>query len=89
MMEHTISVFCYSFLTHNPHTQRKIISLYIECSRIVVLEKTLESPLGCIVVKPVNTKEISPEYSLKGLMLKLILQYFGHLVGGANSWKRP
>ena len=89
MMEHTISVFCYSFLTHNPHTQRKIISLYIECSRIVVLEKTLESPLGCIVVKPANTKEISPEYSLKGLMLKLILQYFGHLMQRVISRKDP
>ena len=36
-----------------------------------VLEKTLESNLGCKEVKPVNPKEISPEYSLEGLMLKL------------------
>ena len=34
-------------------------------------------------------KEISPEYSLEGLMLKLKLQYFGHLVGRANSLKKP
>ena len=34
-------------------------------------------------------KEISPEYSLGGLMLKLRLQYFGHVMQGANSLKRP
>ena len=33
-------------------------------------------------------KEISPEYSLKGLMLKLKLQYFGHLMGRANSFEK-
>ena len=33
-------------------------------------------------------KEISPEHSLEGLMLKLKLQYFGHLIQGANSWKK-
>ena len=46
---------------------------------IVVLEKTLESPLDCKEIKPVNPKENQPEYSLEGLMLKLKLQYFGHL----------
>ena len=34
-------------------------------------------------------KEINPEYSLEGLMLKLKLRYFGHLMRRANSWKRP
>ena len=34
-------------------------------------------------------KEISPEYSLQGLMLKLKLQYLGHLMGRTDSWKRP
>ena len=34
-------------------------------------------------------KEISPEYSLEGLMLKLKLQYFGHLMQRTDSWKRP
>ena len=33
-------------------------------------------------------KEISPEYSLQGLMLKLKLQYFGHLMGRANSFEK-
>ena len=50
----------------------------------MVLEKTLESPLDCKEIKPVNPKEIDPEYSLEGLMLKLKLQYFGHLMRTAN-----
>ena len=51
----------------------------------MVLEKTLESPLDSKVIKPVNPKEIDPEYSLEILMLKLKPQYFGHLMGRANS----
>ena len=43
------------------------------CFQIVVLEKTLESPLDCKEIKPVNPKENNPEYSLEGLMLKLKL----------------
>ena len=46
----------------------------------MVLEKILESPLNSKEVQPVHIKEISPEYSLEGLMLKLKLQYFGHLM---------
>ena len=45
----------------------------------VVLEKTLESPLDCKEIQSI-LKEISPEYSLEGLMLKLKLQCFGHLM---------
>ena len=45
-----------------------------------VLEKTLASPLDSKEIKPVNLKEINPEYSLEGLVLKLKLQYFGHLM---------
>ena len=52
-----------------------------------MLEKTLESPLGCKKIKPVNPKEISPEYSLEGLILKLQLQYFGHLMQRTDSEK--
>ena len=54
------------------------------CFQIVVLEKTLESPLNCKEIKPV-LKEINLEHSLEGLMLKLKLQYFGHLMWRANS----
>ena len=50
----------------------------------VVLEKTLESPLDCNKIKPVILKEINPDYSLEGLMLKLKLQYFGHLMQRVN-----
>ena len=53
-----------------------------------MLEKTLESPLDCKGVKPVNPKEISPEYPLEGLMLKLKLQNFGHLMGRADSFEK-
>jgi len=53
-----------------------------------VLEKTLESPLNCEEIKPVNPKEISPEYSLEGLMLKLKLQYFGHLMQRPDSLEK-
>ena len=48
--------------------------------RIVVLEKTLESPLDSKEIKPDNPKGNSSEYSLEGLTLKLKLQYFGHLM---------
>ena len=44
------------------------------------LEKTLESPLDCWRSKQSILKEINPEYSLEGLMPKLKLQYFGHLM---------
>ena len=50
----------------------------------MVLENTLEGPLNCKEIKPVNPKEIIPEYSLEGLMLKLKLQYFGHLMQRAD-----
>ena len=59
------------------------------CFGAVVLEKTFESPLDCQEIKPINPKEISPEYSLEGLMLKLKLKYFGHLMWRANSLETP
>ena len=52
----------------------------------MVLEKTPESPLDYKEIKPVNPKEINPEYSLKGLLLKL--QYFGHLMQKADSLEK-
>ena len=54
----------------------------------MVLEKTLESPLDCREIQPVHPKEISPEYSLEGLMLKLKLQYFGHLMQRTDSLEK-
>ena len=48
----------------------------------------LESPLDSKVIKPVNPKEIDPEYSLEILMLKLKPQYFGHLLQTAHSLEK-
>ena len=54
----------------------------------MVLEKTLESPLDCKEIKPVHPNKISPEYSLEGLILKLELQYFGHLMQKTDLFKK-
>ena len=54
----------------------------------MVLKKTLESPLDCKAIKIVNPKEINPEYSLKELMLKLKLQYFGQVMQRADSLEK-
>ena len=54
------------------------------CFWVVVLEKTLESPLDC-KIKAGNPKVINLDYLLEGLMLKLKLQYFGHLMGKDSS----
>ena len=54
----------------------------------MVLEKTLESPLDCKEIQPVHLKKISPGCSLEGLMLKLKLQYFGHLMRRADSLEK-
>ena len=54
----------------------------------MVLEKTLESPLDCKEIQPVHSKEINPGCSLKGMMLKLKLQYFGHLMQRVDSLEK-
>ena len=54
----------------------------------MVLKKILENPLDCMEIKPVCPKEISPGCSLEELMLKLKLQYFGHLMRRADSLKK-
>ena len=53
-----------------------------------MLEKTFESPLDCKEIQPVRPKEISPEYSLEGVMLKLKLQYFDHLMLRTDSMEK-
>ena len=58
------------------------------CFWTVLLEKTLESPLDARRSNQSILKEISPEYSLEGLMLKLKLQYFGHLMQRADSFEK-
>ena len=54
----------------------------------MVLAKTLESPLDCKEIQPVRPGEGNPEYSLEGLMLKLKLQYFGHLMRIVDSLEK-
>ena len=52
------------------------------------MEKTFESPLDGKRIQPVHPKGISPGYSLEGVMLKLKLQYFGHLMQRADSFEK-
>ena len=54
----------------------------------MVLEKALENLLNCKEVKPVNLKGNQPKYLLEELMLKLKLQYFGPLMGRADSLEK-
>ena len=54
----------------------------------MVLGKTLESPLDCQEIQLVHSKAVSPGFSLEGLMLKLKLQYFGHLMGRVDSLEK-
>ena len=58
------------------------------CFCTVILEKTLESPLDCKEIQPVNPKGNQSWISLEGLMLKLKLQYFGHLMQRTDSLEK-
>ena len=58
------------------------------CFWIVVLEKTLESPLDFKEIKPVHPKGIQFSIFIEGLMLKLKLQYFGHLMQRTDSFEK-
>ena len=59
------------------------------CFWAVLLEKTLESPLDCKEIQPVHPKGNQSWIFIEGLMLKLKLQYFGHLMWELTHWKRP
>ena len=59
------------------------------CFQTTVLEKTLENPLDCKEIKPVNPKGNQPWIFTGRLMLKLKLQYFGHLIWRTDSLERP
>ena len=59
------------------------------CFWAVLMGKTLgKIPLDCKEIQPVNPKGSRTEYSLEGLMLKLKLQYFGHLMRRADSFEK-
>ena len=55
---------------------------------MVLLEKILESPFDCKEIQPVHSEGESPGCSLEGMMLKLKLQYFGHLMGRVDSLEK-
>ena len=55
----------------------------------VLLEKALESPLDCKEIQPVHPKGDQSWCSLEGLMLRLKLQYFGHLMQRVDSLEKP
>ena len=57
-------------------------------NKAAIHEETLESPLDCKEIKSANLKEINSEYSLEGLILKLKLQYIGHLMRRADSLEK-
>ena len=61
-------------------TVKKAEHQRIDAFDTVVLEKTLESPLDCKEIQPVHSKGDSPGCFLEGMMLKVKLQYFGHLM---------
>ena len=54
----------------------------------MVLEKTLESPLDCKEIQPVHSEGDRPGISLEGMMLKLKLQFFGHLMQRVDSLEK-
>ena len=59
------------------------------CFWTVVLKKTLESPLDCKEIKPVHPKGNQPWILIGRTVMKLKLQYFGHLMWELTHWKRP
>ena len=54
----------------------------------MVLEKTLESPLDCEEIQPVHSEGDQPGISLEEMMLKLKLQYFGHIMQRVDSLEK-
>ena len=69
-------------------TIKKAVCPKIDAFELWLLDKTLESPLDRKEIKSVNPKEILSDYSLKRLMLKLKLQYLGHLMQRADLLKK-
>ena len=72
--------------TINKAEHRRIDAFELWCWRRLL--RVTWSPLDCKEIQPVPLKEICPEYSLEGLMLKLKLQYFGHLMWRTDSFEK-
>ena len=73
---------CESWITKKAEPQR------IDAFELWCQKKTLEIPLDSKKIQAVHPKEISPEYSLEGTMLKPKLQYFDHLMGRTDSFEK-
>ena len=69
-------------------TLKKAERRRIDAFELMLLEKILQSPLDCKEIKSSILREINPEYSLEGLVLKLKLQYFGHLIQRSDSLEK-
>ena len=83
---HLVKTTVFPVVMYGCESYKEVWVLKNQCFRTVMLEKTLESPLDCKEIQPVNPNiEINPEYSLKGLMLKLKIQHFDHLMWTAKK----
>ena len=69
-------------------TVKKAEHRRIDAFNNVMLEKTLESSLDCKEIQSVHSKQISLGISLEGMMLKLNLEYFGHLMRSVDSLEK-
>ena len=78
-----VVMYRYESWTMNKAEWRRIDALKLRCWR-----RLLRVPCTARMSNQSIIKEINPEYSLEGLMLKLNLQYFGHLMRRANSLKK-
>ena len=81
-----VVIYGYESWTIKKAECRRIDAFELWCSKESPL--ALGSPLDCKEIKPDSPKRISSKYSLEGLMLKLKLQYFGHLMRRADSLEK-
>ena len=79
---------CYLLKPHRTHFLSELSGTNAGCFWIVVLEKTLESPLDSKEIQSVHPKGNQSWIFLEGLMLKLKLQYFGHLMRRTDSFEK-
>ena len=83
---HLVKTTVFPAVMYGCESYKEVWVLKNQCFWTVMLEKTLESPLDCKEIQPVNPNiEINPEYSLEGLMLKLKIQHFDHLMWTAKK----
>ena len=87
---HRIDAFFFPFFKFKfIYFNWRLITLQYWCFELCHWRRLLRVPWTARITKPSIVKEISPEYSLEGLMLKLNLQYFGHLMQRTDSLERP